>query len=123
MATNDEIIGYVLNTPNNTNPNVLRDMLNEQGGSGGGVDFFVVNFIPKDDNNLNRVESDKSAEEIIEAIEAGAAPIGHLTVGTSESLIVSEWCLISNYTGSLFVTFNGDRYNTFEGSVWGKLTS
>lgn len=122
MATNDEIIGYVLNTPNNTNPNVLRDMLNEQGGSGGGVDFFVVNFT-MNENDQNKVESDKSAEEIIEAIEAGAAPIGHYTVGTSESLLVSEWCLISYYTGSLSVTFNGARFNTREGNVWDKLTS
>ena len=122
MATNDEIIGYVLNTPNNTNPNVLRDMLNEQGGSGGGVDFFVVNFIPKDDNVLQLI-SDKTTEEIMSAIEAGAAPIAHYTFTMDESLVASEWCLISYYTGVFAVTVNGERYNTFEGSVWGKLTS
>ena len=30
----DEIIEYVMNTPDNSNPRVLRDMLNELGGSG-----------------------------------------------------------------------------------------
>ena len=121
MATNDEIIGYVLNTPNNTNPNVLRDMLNEQGGSGGGADFFVVNFT--DGSDQSKKESDKSAEEIIEAIEAGAAPIGHFMLRADDMLLVSEWCLISYYTGSLSVTFNGQQYNTREGNVWDKLTS
>ena len=122
MATNDEIIGYVLNTPNNTNPNVLRDMLNEQGGSGGGVDFFVVNFT-MNENNQNELESDKSAEEIIEAIEAEAAPIGHMMLKAGDMLLVNEWCLISFFTGSLGVTLNGQRYDTREGNVWDKLTS
>ena len=32
-----DIIRYVLHTPTNTNPNVLRDMLNEYRGSGGTI--------------------------------------------------------------------------------------
>ncbi len=44
MATTDEIMGYVLNSPHNTNPNVLKDMLDEHGGGGGGgaVDVPVI---------------------------------------------------------------------------------
>ena len=38
----DEIIDYVMETPGNTNPNVLRGMLNNRGG---GSDILLVNMI------------------------------------------------------------------------------
>ena len=31
-----EIVNYVMNTPNNTNPTILKQMIEESGGGGGG---------------------------------------------------------------------------------------
>lgn len=41
MATTDEIIKYVMNSPENTNPGILRELLNEHGGAGGGVGIYT----------------------------------------------------------------------------------
>lgn len=45
--TKDEIIDYVLNSPENTNPNVLKgmlDQLNNGGSDSGGFEFVTVDF-------------------------------------------------------------------------------
>lgn len=45
--TKDEIIDYVLNSPENTNPNVLKGMLDQLdngGSSSGGFEFVTVDF-------------------------------------------------------------------------------
>lgn len=40
--TNQEVVDYVLNTPNNTNPVILKQMLKEVAGSGGNIDLGVT---------------------------------------------------------------------------------
>lgn len=35
MSLDTEIIDYVMHTPNNSNPNVMRGILGKSGGSGG----------------------------------------------------------------------------------------
>ena len=39
--TNQKIVDYVINTPNNTNPAILKQMLKDIAGSGGNVDVTI----------------------------------------------------------------------------------
>lgn len=39
---NEEIIDYVMENPNNTNPNVLRSMLGQNGGGSSGGNILIV---------------------------------------------------------------------------------
>ena len=59
----DEIINYVMDTPGNTNPNVLRGML--QNNSGGSDNIFLVKIRPGEEDDT--FISDKTYEEITEA--------------------------------------------------------
>ena len=85
----DEIINYVNNSPENTNPNVLRGMLNNMdssqqssGGSSGGGIFFVT-VTGGWDNDEFAGTSDKSVSEIISAWAAGNLPVlGVVSEGT-----------------------------------------
>ena len=60
----DEIINYVMDTPGNTNPNVLRGMLEN---SGGGGDFIVELTITSETGGT----MDHSNVEILEALRSG----------------------------------------------------
>lgn len=57
----DEIINYVMNTPGNTNPNILRGMLDEISSSRGGGDVLILHEDPNTHN------LDRTAAEIYEA--------------------------------------------------------
>lgn len=46
MATNKEIIDYVIESPDNTNPNVLRSLLESNGGDGGDIPFDNAALMP-----------------------------------------------------------------------------
>jgi len=46
MATNKEIIDYVIESPDNTNPNVLRSLLESNGGGGGDIPFDNAALMP-----------------------------------------------------------------------------
>ena len=59
----DEIIDYVMETPGNTNPNVLRGMLNNSGGSGSGV--LIVNGTIDAETQMDTL--DKTWQEIHDA--------------------------------------------------------
>ena len=58
----DEIIDYVMETPGNTNPNVLRGMLNNRGG--GGSDILFVNMTVEETDDYFHAILDKTFLEI-----------------------------------------------------------
>ena len=63
----DEVINYVMETPGNTNPNVLRGML--QNSSGGGNAAFYVTF--SGSTSESTAACDKTFAEVKEAYDAG----------------------------------------------------
>ncbi len=65
----NEVIDYVMNTPGNTNPNVLRGMLQSNEGNSGGI--FIVNVVH--DETLNKDKLDKNYAEIEAAFNEGKA--------------------------------------------------
>ena len=85
--TKNEILNYVMTTPENVNRQVLRYMLNELEGEGGGgstVDVFYINFSLE---GSNTIVMDKTMEEIGEAFEQGKLIYGNfLSTGIVDSL-------------------------------------
>ena len=116
----DEIINYVMETPGNTNPNVLRGMLNNSGGnlppvtsddngdvltvvegkwskaapSGGGG--LVVNAVTVDENTT----LDKTWQEILDAAKTGIVAI--LTTYADDDISV-EYASSVYYQNSSYV--------------------
>ena len=86
----EEIINNVMQSPENTNPNVLRSQLqNIEGGSGGGG-VFVVTF---DANNWELknpvITADKTITEIRNAIEQNAPIIAKDTESTTHYFVLN----------------------------------
>lgn len=70
--TKEEILNYVMNTPENTNRMVLNDMINELvNSSGGGASVFTVTFTPTNEEQT-AFTADKTISEIEAAYEEGA---------------------------------------------------
>jgi hypothetical protein len=70
--TKEEILNYVMNTPENTNRMVLNDMLDKLvNSSGGGSDNFDVVFTYTRGERETVVVSDKTFDEAAAAISAG----------------------------------------------------
>ena len=85
----DEIINYTNNSPENTNPNVLRGLLGNmnisQNESEGGSDIFVVNMtFTFDESNNTVITSDKTVDEIRAAASAGKTIMGKCIVFETE---------------------------------------
>ena len=80
MATTDEIMGYVLNSPHNTNPNVLKDMLNEQGGGGS----IICNLTFEMRESAPVITATMTAGELWSALQSGSSLLFRLASGTSE---------------------------------------
>ena len=68
--TKEEILNYVMDTPENTNRAVLNDMLNELQTSGGAT-AFTVTFTPTD-ADWTTFTADKTLAEVLAAYEAGS---------------------------------------------------
>lgn len=67
--TKKEIIDYIMETPQNTNPAILSQMLDEIAGEGGGsMEPLVVNAI---NTSLSAYEMDKTVGELEEAFSRG----------------------------------------------------
>lgn len=85
--TKNEILNYVMTTPENVNRQVLGYMLDELEGEGGGgstVDVFYINFSLE---GSNTIVMDKTMEEIGEAFEQGKLIYGNfLSTGIVDSL-------------------------------------
>ena len=66
MSTKEEIFEYVTNSPENTNPAVLRSLLNSLDSGGGSNAPFVVTITATSES----VTADKTFAEITAALEA-----------------------------------------------------
>lgn len=138
MSTKDDVFNYVMNSPEDTNPAVLRSLLNgiEEGGSGGD-DIYYVNFhqVKEAPWETNAWECDKEQFEIHTAVDEGKRVIGKiyfydnntkwpdvqvpcmgkwLDPGYSETRVNFVW--LGNF-GDGYVTFNllamaDDSYST-----------
>ena len=96
MSTKQEIINYVMHTPNNTNPSVLESMLNSMNG--------VVNMVTLFDDDISGFTYTPSSQ------------YGPATAGLNNTIIptstVEEGFLKVTYEKvSNFVVFNKDSYN------------
>lgn len=69
MPNTDEIFDYVMNSPENTNPAVLRSMLNSVRRGGGGA--LVVNITESKVEGNTVYTCDKTAGEMAAALESG----------------------------------------------------
>lgn len=101
---NDKILDYVMNSPANTNPNVLKTMLNSGSGDSGGslppitVDNLgqILGVVPDFDN--------VSPKEVI--------PEQTITIVDAEVEVTADWG--GYYPSSVFpakMTFNGTEYD------------
>jgi len=69
MSTKDEIFDYVMNSPEDTNPAVLRSLLNgiEEGGSGG-MEYFDITYTCEEGGEPS---IDKTHAQILSAYNSG----------------------------------------------------
>ena len=79
------------------------------------VEFFVVHFTDGDNNTK---VSDKTAEEIGEAIDNGKVPLGIFSFSLGDMRIGDGFSFIERFTGNCHVAFNGLYYGTGTGNVW-----
>ena len=75
----DDIINYVMNTPANTNPNVLKGLLDKEGSSGGASEPLVLTAIPSEQSMFSGTVSGATKEEILDAWNSGR--LIYLTIG------------------------------------------
>lgn len=86
MFIKEDILNYVMTTPDNVNRQILGYMLDELEEEGGGsaVDVFYINFSLE---GSDTIVMDKTMEEIGEAFEQGKLIYGNfLSTGIADSL-------------------------------------
>lgn len=113
MTTKDEIFEYVMNTPGNTNPGVLRSLLDgvESGGA------FVVTL-----NAANA--ADKSFAEIIAAYQAGKIPIlvdSNNLVFQLQKITASEVAFITGFPDMPYFAFT--IWSCSNANIWTDYTA
>lgn len=105
--TKEDILDYVINTPNNTNRMVLSDMLDEfnSNSGGGGADILVVHL--NEDEETGNLSIDKTHAELYAAQMAGKPILatsnnyGTLAVRcTSENAFFWTMTSVREYSGS-----------------------
>ena len=107
--TKEEIIEYVMETPENTNPNVLEGMLDELvNSSGGGSMPFYVTF--SGDSSDSTAACDKTFAEVKEAYDAGKVIIIRYL---NKNNISGEYKWI--YSGSVMYGYNGEELTSIGG--------
>lgn len=104
MPDIDDVFNYVMNTPDNTNPNVLRSMLNNLEGGGGGGVLVVTVTIVEDPGGGQRLVCDKTTGQIINAIQTGGAVFSFEAGGRSQ---------LASFT---LATFDGEIYELYAGT-------
>ena len=101
--SNEDIIDYVMESPDNTNPNVLRGLLDQNSGNTGGI------LVIQDNNGtLN-----KTGNEILEALQAGKICYVYKASDTSfvRTGFVSQYYSGSGYTFEV-TGMNNDFYES-----------
>lgn len=110
--TRKEILDYVMNSPGNTNPSVLKGMLNsvtDGGESGAGV--FMVEVGLKEDGSLTR-ELKATWQEIYDALKAGKLVV--VPPADDETVVYNSVTLVltANYDGDTYqvagITYTND---------------
>lgn len=78
MANKEEILDYVMNSPQNTNQAVLGNMLDNLEGGGSGGMVANLRYIVEIGEPM-RLECDKTVNEIAEAMKNGTNVMVHFT--------------------------------------------
>ena len=92
----DEVINYVMDTPGNTNPNVLRGMLEKSGSN----DRFVVTYSTSD---MTTWTCDKTFAQITEAMAAGKQIV---LIGSVGGTPIAQGCdVLLSGDGSYYIEF------------------
>ena len=110
----DDIINYTMETPNNTNPNVLRGLLENYSESGSRSDLLVVKITEGSSAHETTYVFSHTPAEVYEWITANKPAIaimngviGKVYLGTGIDAGVGVICAIPKYDG----------YNIF-GDIW-----
>lgn len=102
--TKEEILDYVMNTPDNTNRAVLSDMLDEfSSGSGGGNPTLVVEVTSK--NNVWTCE--KTWQEIFDAFLTSAVVLRLPDDGQANFILISNIF----YSEAIYYIAGGDGFS------------
>lgn len=101
--TKEEILDYVMNTPDNTNRMVLSDMLDSFSSGGGNIAPLITTFV--DEPTEGDYQIDKTFGELLEAFENGTPCI--LQDGSGES----QKSLYLLYTISWYYSNYSYRYS------------
>lgn len=98
--TKQEIIDYTLSTPDNTNPRILKEMLESLGGTTTTQDVFWItgNLLTSQPQVI-----DKSYNEIIEAIDNNLLPVISIPETTTDDAIAYNLY----YCGKIYPTAQG----------------
>lgn len=112
---NEDIINYITQTPENTNPNIIRGMLNKEGP--GTSPIMIVHFELSDFDTdpygtyyARSVTSDKTIDEIAEAVKNSIIVIGIGIMNQSPQPITTEIFIYTEYDsttgmGGIFRTY------------------
>jgi len=80
------------------------------------IELFIVHFSSGEGSTY---ESDKSAEEIREAITNGKVPFGILSVEADGGFrMAADYAFIQEYTGTCGVRFSNTFFGNSSGTVW-----
>ena len=113
----DEIIYYVTNTPENTNPNILKEMLNElvssSGGGGGSSEVFGVYCA---DWNADLPVIDVAYADLVAAMEAEKHCVLYFYDYGQE--YAAAIVLYSSDNGPIFTYAGEDYYIGSDGGIY-----
>lgn len=102
----NEVVDFVCSTPQNTNPNVLRSVLQDMSGGGGSVEYTAGDNITISDENVISATDEKVK---IETAGSSDHALHHiLTQSSSTSLTVTESVKRHN---SVYIVNAQDYYN------------
>ena len=125
--TKEEILDYVMNSPENTNRRVLSDMLNElTNSSGGGPTVRIVDIV-WDDSSGEPTGLSMSYNDILDAVwdneeiillrtEYCDMPISQMPGGGDYPIVFSGGVYFSNYNSSWYANVDGWEYKS-DGSL------
>ena len=107
----EEIIDNIMQSPENTNPNVLRGQLQEMAPGG---DIFVVNFIYNE--QTYKYACDRSYDEVLSAINSGKTVLAFDVF--SDELKVPLQVTLHVYPSPQVIFYTFDRiYDTYQGAT------
>ena len=110
--TKEEIIEYIMNSPENTNPNVLKGMLDEMGGSSEQIGYKVTII-----NNTNRSITGVLTGMVKEkSIVLGAGTVQPVTTIEPNSTLFTNFLTLSgdyNFNNEIYLGNQGSLNDDF----------